>query len=132
MSPRSPSLLVALASVFLFGVSNARAASSCDTMAPCAAKACRIDANLAQATTRGDTKAQASLERSKREVVRCNDDGLRQERKVALEQAQRRIDQRTQELKQVQAGGNTAKIKKAEQKLESARKTYADLQTAPL
>ena len=65
-------------------------------------------------------------------MAHCSDDGLKQKRKVALEQAQRRIDQREADLKKAEAGGNAAKIKKAERKLESARKAFADIKSSPL
>ena len=51
---------------------------------------------------------------------------------MALEQAQHRIDQRDADLKKAEASGNAAKIKKAQRSLESARKVYADIESAPL
>ena len=61
-------------------------------------------------------------------MIRCNDDGLKQKRKVALEQAQRRIDRREAEARKVEASGNAAKVKKAQRNLESARKAYAEIE----
>jgi hypothetical protein len=122
---------IAVAAVFAAAL-PAFAAPSCDTMDPCAAKACRLDAEIEVAKAKGNTKALTGLERTRAELTHCSDDGLKQKRKVALEQAQRRIDQRETELKTAQAGGDAAKIKKAERKLASARKAYADMEKAPL
>jgi hypothetical protein len=108
------------------------AAPSCDSMDPCAAKACRLDAEIAVAKEKGNTRALAGLERTRAELTHCSDDGLKQRRKVALEQAQRRIDQREADLKKAEAGGDASKIKQAERKLASARKAYADMEKAPL
>ena len=44
-------------------------------------------------------------------MAHCSDDGLKQKRKVALEQAQHRIDRREAELKKVEATGNATKTK---------------------
>jgi hypothetical protein len=51
---------------------------------------------------------------------------------MALDQAQARIDKREAELKKVQATGDGAKISKAQRNLENARKTYAEIERAPL
>lgn len=122
---------IAIAAVFAASL-PAFAAPSCDTMDPCAAKACRLDAEIAVAKAKGNAKALAGLERTRADLTHCSDDGLKQKRKVALEQAQRRIDQREAELKTAQASGDAAKVKKAERKLASARKAYADMEKAPL
>jgi hypothetical protein len=110
----------------------ADAAVSCDAMDPCAARACRIDIEIAKAKAKGSTSQLARLERARAEMAHCSDDGLKQKRKVALEQAQRRIDQRESDLKKAEAGGDAAKIKKAQRRLESARKAFAEIQTSPL
>ena len=108
------------------------AAASCDTMGGCAAKACRIDADMAQAKAKGNSKQIASLERARAEMTHCSDDGLKQKRKVALEQAQHRIDLRDADLRKAEATGDPAKIKKAQGKLDSARKSYAEIAHSPL
>ena len=110
----------------------ASAAASCDVLEPCAARACRVDADIAQAKAKGNTRQLASLERARAEIVHCSDDGIKQKRKVALEQAQRRIDRRETELKKIEASGNAAKAKKAQRSLESARKAYAEIEESPL
>lgn len=122
---------IVVAAVFAAAV-PAFAAPSCDSLDPCAAKACRLDAEIAVAKAKGNAKVLAGLERTRAELTHCSDDGLKQKRKVALEQAQRRIDQREAELKSAESGGDATKIKKAERKLASARKAYADMEKAPL
>ena len=123
---------IALAIAASFAAPLAGAAASCDTMEPCAAKACRLDAEIAQAKAKGKTRQLAALERARAEMVHCNDDGVKQRRKIALEQAQRRIDRRATELKKAEANGNAAKVKKAQRSLESARKAYAQIEKSPL
>jgi hypothetical protein len=108
------------------------AAASCEQPDGCAAKMCRIDAEIARAQAKGDARRVARLERERGEMIRCNDDGLKQKRKVALEQAQHRIDRREAELKKAEAGGDAAKVKKAQRNLESARKAYAEIEKSPL
>ena len=110
----------------------ASAAGPCDELDPCAARACRIDTEIARAKAKGNTKDVARLERSRSEMGHCSDEGLKQKRKMALEQAQRRVDQRAADLQKAEASGNAAAIKKAQRKLESARKTLTDLQNSPL
>ncbi len=110
----------------------AHAGESCDTPDPCAAKVCRLDAGMAQARAKGNTTELARLERARGELVHCSDDGLKQKRKVALEQAQRRIDQRTADLRNAEASGDTAKINKAQRNLDSARKAYSEIESSPL
>jgi hypothetical protein len=108
------------------------AAGACDSLGPCAARACRLDAQIAQAKDKGQTRELAVLERQRADMVHCSDDGLKQKRKMALDQAQARIDKREAELKKVQATGDAAKISKAQRNLENARKTYAEIERAPL
>ena len=126
------SMLIGIATAVSVAAPLAFAATSCDTLEPCAAKACRLDADIAQAKAKGNTRQLASLERARAEMVHCSDDGLKQKRKVALEQAQRRIDRREAELKKVEASGNAAKVKKAQRNFESARKAYAEIEKSPL
>ena len=122
----------ALATAIALSAQLALAAESCDKLDGCAAKACRIDAQIAQAKAEGNARRLAGLERSKAGMARCSDDGLKQKRKVALEQAQRRIDQRETELKTAEAKGDPAKIRKAQRRLESARHAFAEIQNSPL
>jgi len=110
----------------------ALAAGPTDAMDPCAARASRIDADIAKAVAKGDDAAVAKLERERREMAHCNVDGLQQKRKMALEQAQRRIDQSSAELGKAQASGDAAKINKAQKRLDSARKAYAEIENSPL
>ena len=111
---------VAIATVVAFAAPLACAAASCDALDPCAAKACRIDVQIAQAKAKGNTRQLASLERARGEMVHGSDEGLKQKRRVSLEQAQRRIDQRS------------ADLKKAQRKLDSARKAYSEIESSPL
>ena len=126
------SIRIVIATAAWLAAPFAYAAASCDALDPCAAKACRLDADIAQAKAKGNTNQLARLEREHAELARCSDDGLKQKRKVALEQAQQRIDQRAAELKLVEASGDAAKIKKAQRKLESARKAYSEIENSPL
>ncbi len=108
------------------------AAASCDQPDGCAAKACRIDAEIARAKAKGDARALARLERERGEMVHCSDDGLKQKRKVALEQAQRRIERNEAELRKAEAAGDANKIKTAQRKLDSARHAFAEIRNSPL
>ena len=132
MSLRCRSIHIAIAIAASVTAPLALAAASCDTPDPCAARACRLDAEIERAKSQGATKALARLERERAQMGHCSDDGLRQKRKVALEQAQRRIDLREAELKKVEATGDAAKTKKAQRNLDSARKSYAAIEKAPL
>jgi carbamoylphosphate synthase small subunit len=87
---------------------------------------------IAQAKAQGDTRALTSLERQRGEMARCSTEGLEQKRRMALEQAQKRIDQRQADLDKARAGGDEAKIKSAQRSLDNARKVYADIKNAPL
>ena len=122
-------LCVVIAAVFSAVVPRAMAA---DATGSCAEKARRIDAEIAQAKTKGSTRTLANLERARADMVHCSDDGLKEKRKMALEQAQHRIDQRETDLKKAEASGDAAKIKKASRNLESARKVYAEIENSPL
>jgi hypothetical protein len=114
------------------GVQLACAAAACEKLDGCAAKACRIDAQIAEAKADGKTRLLPALERARAETGHCSDDGLKQKRKVALEQAQRRIDQRTDDLKKAEAKGDPARIKKATSRLESAHHAFDEIQNSPL
>jgi hypothetical protein len=130
--PLPAAYAAALAAVLAVTAPCAFAAAGCDTLDPCAAKACRLDAEIAEANVKGNQKLLASLERDRGEVAHCSDDGLRQKRKVALDQAQKRVDQRTAELAKAEAAGDAGKVKKAQRRLDSARKSYDDMKRAPL
>jgi hypothetical protein len=132
MSLRCRSIHIAIAVAASIAAPLSLAAASCDTYDPCAARSCRLDAEIERAKAKGSTKALARLERERAEMAHCSDDGLKQKRKVALEQAQRRIDLREAELKKVEATGDASKVKKAQRNLESARKAYAEIEKAPL
>jgi uncharacterized protein DUF1090 len=108
------------------------AESACDSLTPCAARVCRLDAEIAKAKDKGNAKAVAGLERQRADMVHCSDDGIRERRKMALQQAQARIDKREAELKQAEATRDASKIKKAQLNLESAQKNYADIEKSPL
>ncbi|TMG86189.1 MAG: DUF1090 domain-containing protein [Betaproteobacteria bacterium] len=132
MSLRCWSIRIAIATAASIAAPLTLAAASCDTPDPCAARACRLDAEIARAKAKGNTKALTRLERERAGMSHCSDDGLKQKRKVALEQAQQRIDKREAELKRVEATGNAGKTKKAQRNLESARKAYAEIEKTPL
>ena len=114
------------------GMEMVHAAAACEKLDGCAAKACRIDAQIAEAKADGKTRLLPSLERSRAEIAHCSDDGLKQKRKVALEQAQARIDKRADDLKKAEAKGDPAKIKKAQRSLESAHHAFDEIQNSPL
>ncbi len=132
MPLRRWSVHIAIAAAASVAAPLTLAAASCDSPDPCAARACRLDAEVAKAKSKANTKALTRLERERVEMAHCSDDGLKQKRKVALEQAQHRIDRREAELKKVEATGNATKTKKAQRNLESARKAYAEIENAPL
>jgi succinate dehydrogenase/fumarate reductase flavoprotein subunit len=125
-------LRATLLAVFGFAASGACAATACDTPDPCAARACRLDAQVAQARAAGKTKELAALERAQVENTHCSDDGLKVKRAAALTQAQQGIDKRSAELAKAQASGNPAKVKKAQKKLDNAQAVYKELQNSPL
>jgi hypothetical protein len=132
MISRCWSIRIAIAITGSVAAPLAGAAASCDALEPCAARACRLDAEIAQLKAKDKTRQLAALERARAEMVHCNDEGLKQKRKVALEQAQRRIDRRVAELKKAEASGDAAKVKKAQRNRESARKAYAQIEKSPL
>jgi hypothetical protein len=123
---------VAVFTATLTGVQLAHATAACEKMDGCAAKACRIDAQIAEAKADGKGRLLPSLERARAEIAHCSDDGLKQKRKVALEQAQHRIDQRADDLEKATAKGDSAKIKKAQRRLESAHHAFDEIQNSPL
>lgn len=110
----------------------AYAAAECATPDGCAAKACRLDAQIAQVKAGGDVHRLPALERARAELVHCSDDGLKQKRKMALEQAQQRIDKREADLKSAQAKGDPKKIKAAQKKLDGAHHAFDEIQSSPL
>ena len=110
----------------------AQLAMAAEATGPCAEKARRIDTEIAQAKAKDNAKALANLERARAEMVHCSDEGLKEKRKMALEQAQRRIDMREADLRKAEASGDAAKIRKAQRNLESARKVYANVEKSPL
>ena len=101
-------------------------------MDPCAARTCRIDAGIAQAKAKGDAKALAKLERAKAEMARCSVDGLKEKRKMALEQAQKRIDQRQASSTRPKRAAMRRKINSAQRNLDNARKVYDEIEKSPL
>ena len=108
------------------------AATACESLEPCAARACRLDGEIARAKDKGNARQLAALERQRADMVHCSDDGIKQKRKMALQQAQARVDRREAELRKVEATGDAAKLKKAERNLHSARKAYAEIEKSPL
>jgi Protein of unknown function (DUF1090) len=123
---------IAVVAAGMSGAHLAYAAAACEKLDGCAARACRIDAQIAEAKAEGKSALLPSLERQRAEMSHCSDDGLKQKRKVALQQAQHRIDQRAADLKKAEAKGDTANIKKAQIKLDSARHAYDEIQNSPL
>ena len=83
---------VAIVAAGMIAAPSALAAGPTDTMDPCAARANRIDADIAKAKAKGNDAAVANLERARSEMAHCSVDGLKERRKMALEQAQRRVD----------------------------------------
>ena len=132
MKRRAWRVAMAMAAAASIGAGSARAEDSCAKLDGCAAKSCRIDAQIAEATAEGKTKLLPALERARAGMAHCNDDGVRQKRKVALEQAQRRIDRREDDLKQAQAKNDAKKIEAARKRLESARHAYDEIKNSPL
>jgi Protein of unknown function (DUF1090) len=132
MTLRNWCIRVAAVTAASVGVQLAHAAAECEKLDGCAAKACRIDAQIAEANAGGKTRLLPALERARTETAHCSDDGLKQKRKVALEQAQHRIDQRADDLKKAEASGDPAKVKKAQRRLESARHAFDEIQNSPL
>lgn len=126
------SIQIALAAAALVAGPPAWAAASCNALQGCAAKACRLDAEIDMAKAKGDATRLASLERDRGQMARCTDEGLKQKRKVALDQAQKKIDKRESELEKAQASGDASKIKKAQRNLDSARKAYMQIENSPL
>ncbi len=122
MSLRCWSMRIAIAAAASVAAPLTLAAASCDSPDPCAARACRLDADIARAKAQANTKALARLERERADMGHCSDDGLKQKRKVALEQAQHRIDLREAELKKVEATGSAAKTKKAQNPTQLSRR----------
>jgi hypothetical protein len=123
---------ISVAAAALLTASPGGAAASCDGLQGCAAKACRLDAQIEVAKSKGNASKLTGLERERREMAHCTDEGLKQKRKVALEQAQKRIDQRAVDLDKAQASGDAGKIRNAQRKLDSARKAYAEVEHSPL
>lgn len=123
---------VAIVAVGTIVAPSTLAAGPTNTMDPCAARASRIDTDIAKAKAKGNDAAVANLERARAELAHCSVDGLKEKRKMALEQAQHRIDLSAAELDKAQASGDPAKIKKAQRKLDGARKAYSDIEKAPL
>ena len=132
MTARRGSIGIAMIAAASIAAPPASAATGCDALQPCAARACRLDAEIEKARAEGKSAQLARLERARAEMVHCDDDGLKQKRKVALAQAQGRIDRREAELKKAEADGNAAKIEKARRALDSARKAFTEIQDSPL
>ena len=108
------------------------AAGACDALTPCAARLCRLDADIAKAKDRGDAKAVTALQHQRADMVHCSDEGAKEKRKMALQQAQARVDKREAELTQAEATKDPAKIKKAQKNLDSAKRSYAEMEKSPL
>jgi hypothetical protein len=123
---------IAVATVLCAASPLSLAAGACDQSDPCAARSCRIDTAMAQAKANGDTKGLAKLEKAKAEMSRCSVDGLKEKRRMALEQAQKRLDKRQEEFNRATLTYDPGKIKRAQRALDDARKAYVDLETSPL
>ena len=123
---------LAFAAAFALAAPLASAAGACDALTPCAARLCRLDADIAKAKDKGDAKTVAALQRQRADMVHCSDEGVKERRKMALQQAQMRIDKREAELKQAEATKDPSKIRKAQKNLDSAQKSYAEIEKSPL
>ncbi len=119
------------AAVFAAAAAAAHAAN-CDALDGCAAKACRIDAQLDAAKAAGNAKQVAGLTRARGEIAHCSDDGLKAKRAMALAQAQKKIDARNAELARAQATGDAKKVARAQKKLDNAQSVYKELEASPL
>src|SRR5215472_7951608 len=96
-------LTVGIAACASLAAPAAWGAGECDTLGPCAARTCRLDAQIARARDKGQAREVAGLERQRADMVHCSDEGLREKRKMALSQAQSRIDRRQAELRKAEA-----------------------------
>jgi hypothetical protein len=109
----------------------ASAAGPCDELDPCAARACRIDTEIARAKAKGNTKDVARLERARSEMGHAATRGSsrsgrwRWSKLSTGSTSVRRISRRRKRA------AMPPRSKKAQRKL-SARKTLTDLQNAPL
>src|SRR2546423_14608470 len=65
------SMLIGIATAGSVAAPLAFAATSCDTLGPCAPKACRLDADIAQANAKGQTPQPVSLEPAPAANVHC-------------------------------------------------------------
>ena len=126
------SIHVVIVGILGFAPPLAWAATACESLEPCAARACRLDAEIARTKNKDNAKQLMALQRQRADMVHCSDDGIKQKRKMALQQAQARVDRREAELRKVEASGDAAKVKKAERNLQSARKAYAEIEKSPL
>jgi hypothetical protein len=125
-------LAVAIAICSALAATEAWSAGDCDSLGPCAARTCRLDAQIARAKDKGQPRDVASLERQRSDMVHCSDEGLKEKRKMALQQAQGRIDSRRAELKKAEATQDPARITRAQRNLDNARKAYAEIERSPL
>src|SRR5437016_1703650 len=132
MSNRCSTVRVVILAFLGFAAPLAWATTACESLEPCAARACRLDAEMARAKDKANSRQLTALERQRAEMVHCSDDGIRQKRQMALRQAQARVERREAELRKVEASGDAAKVKKAERNLQSARKAYAEIEKSPL
>ena len=123
---------VVIVAIVRFAAPPSLAASACESLDPCAARACRLDTEIARARAQGNARQLTGLERQRADMVHCSDEGIKQKRKMALQQAQARVDRREAELRKVEASADAAKVKRAERNLQSARKAYAEIEKSPL
>jgi len=71
MTLRAWSVRVAVFTATFTGVQLAHAAAACEKLDGCAAKACRIEAQIAEAKADGKARLLPSLERARAEIARA-------------------------------------------------------------
>ncbi len=114
------------------GVQLAHAAAACEKLEGCAAKACRIDAQIEEAKAAGQDQG-PSLARA-----RARRDRPLQRRRAQAEAKGRARSGATShrlrqdDLKKAEAKGDPAKIKKAQKNLDSAQHAYDEIKNSPL
>ncbi|WP_101675898.1 DUF1090 domain-containing protein [Alloalcanivorax mobilis] len=94
-----------------------------EPLSGCAAKQAEIETNLAQARSEGRKGQIRGLEKALKEHrEHCTDDGLRQEREEAVQQAREELRERQQDLREARVKGDQSKIRRREQKLAESQR----------
>lgn len=97
----------------------------------CAAKEHDIQKQIDYANSYGNKYRVAGLENALREVrSNCSDESLLREHKNNIKEKQKKVYERTQELKEAQETGLKDKIAKRQKKLEEANKELSEAQSS--